>query len=98
MNYRLFFLLAAFSLTASAQNWSSFLHQSRAVDWSKAGFTVPNYTANCSVQPKLSTGSGAASANSSAIQNALNSCDATHNVVNIPSGKRNTNGWVIFVS
>jgi hypothetical protein len=95
MNYRLFFLLAAFSLTASAQNWSSFLDQSRAVDWSNAGFTIPNYTTSCSVQPKLSTGSGAASANSSAIQNALASCDATHNVVNIPAGTWYTNGWVM---
>jgi len=81
---RLLFLL--FALPGSAQNWSSFLDTSRAIDWSEAGFTIPNYTVNCSTQPSLATGSGNASANATAIQNALNSCDSTHNVVNIPAG------------
>lgn len=88
MKFRfLFLLLASFSLSAHAQNWSSFLDQSRAVDWSNAGFTIPAYSINCSVQPTLTANSSsAASANTTAIQNALNSCDATHNVVNIPAG------------
>lgn len=53
--------------------------------WS-AGFTIPTYTVACSTQPSLLTGSGNAAANSTSIQNALNSCDATHNVVNVPAG------------
>lgn len=85
--FLLHLLLTAFSISASAQNWSSFLDSSRAVDWSNAGFTIPNYTNNCSVQPTLTPNStSAASANATAIQNALASCDATHNVVNISTG------------
>jgi hypothetical protein len=79
-------LLTAFSLTASAQNWTSFLDSSRAVDWSKAGFSIPNYTSDCASQPALSSGSSAASANASSIQKALASCDSSHNVVRIPTG------------
>jgi len=87
MNYRLIFLLVLFSTCAHAQNWSTFLDSSRAIDWSSAGFSIPNYTTNCSVQPNLTANSSsAASANATAIQNALNSCDSTHNVVNIPAG------------
>ena len=84
---RLLVLLTAFSLTASAQNWSPFLDSSRATNWASAGFTIPNYTTNCLVQPTLVPNSSvAAAANSTTIQLALASCDATHNVVNIPAG------------
>lgn len=86
MNYRLLFLLVLFTTGAYAQNWSTFLDSSRAINWTSAGFSIPNYTVACSTQPSLTTGSGAASANATAIQNALNSCDSTHNVVNIPAG------------
>lgn len=86
MKYRLLFLLAVFSLSAYSQAWSTFLNPSRAIDWTTAGFALPSYTTNCSTQPTLLTGSGNASANTTAIQNALTSCDSTHNVVNIPSG------------
>jgi hypothetical protein len=79
-------LLTAFSVTASAQNWSSLLDASRAVDWRTAGFTIPSYANNCVVQPTLTSSPSAASANATSIQNALSSCDATHNVVNIPAG------------
>lgn len=83
----LLLILPAVNQIAFSQAWSTFLDHSRAIDWSSAGFTIPNYTANCSVQPTLSANnSGAASANTQAIQSALASCDATHNVVNIPSG------------
>ena len=85
-SYRLLLVLIGFSLTASAQNWSSFIDPSRAVDWKSAGFTIPNYTTNCATQPSLGTGSGAASSNTTSIQNALKSCDTSHNVVNIPAG------------
>ena len=94
MNHRLLFLLVLFSISAQAQNWSTFLDSSRAIDWTSAGFTIPNYTTNCSVQPKLTANSSsAASANATAIQNALASCDATHNVVNIPAGTYYVAGW-----
>jgi len=89
MKHRLLFMLALFiSIGAQAQNWSSFLDSSRAIDWtSGVGFTIPSYSVNCTTQPKLTANSSAAaSANSTAIQNALASCDATHNVVNIPAG------------
>ena len=86
MKNRLLFLVVLFSVSAQAQNWSTFLDSSRAVNWSGAGFTIPNYTVNCATQPTLLTGSGNASANTTAIQNALASCDATHNVVNLQAG------------
>lgn len=76
---------------AKAQAWSTFLDPSRALDWtSGVGFSIPNYTVNCATQltgaNALVSGSGAASGNTTKIQNAINSCDATHNVVNIPAG------------
>jgi len=86
MNYRLLFLLAFLSLSGHAQNWSAFLDHSRAADWSGAGFRIPAYSTNCAVQPTLTAGSGNAAANTTAIQNAIASCDAAHNVVNLPAG------------
>lgn len=71
----------------SGPPWSNFITPSRALDWtSNVGFTIPSYSTNCATQPSLLTGSGNASANASAIQTALASCDATDNVVNLPSG------------
>jgi hypothetical protein len=88
------FLLVTFSLSAYPQAWSTFLDSSRAVDWTGVGFTIPTYTTNCVVQPTLTPSSSAvASANTTAIQNALNSCDAMHNVVNIPAGTYYVAGW-----
>jgi len=87
MKHRFFILLAAFSWSAYPQAWSTFLNPSRAIDWTGAGFTIPSYTVNCATQPTLTANnSTAAAANATAIQNALGSCDATHNVVNIPAG------------
>lgn len=68
------------------QAWSTFIDPSRAIDWTSVGFAIPSYTVNCATQPSLATGSGSATANTTSIQNSLNSCDATHNVVLIPSG------------
>jgi hypothetical protein len=93
MKHRLLFLLVLFSISAQAQEWSTFLDSSRAIDWSSAGFSIPNYTVNCSTQPSLTAGTGAAAANANAITNALNSCDATHNVVNIPAGTYYVTGF-----
>jgi hypothetical protein len=89
----LLFLLAAFSQKVFPQAWSTFLDPSRAINWTGVGFAIPNYTTNCAIQPTLATGSGAAAANTAAIQTALASCDATHNVVNIPAGTWYVAGW-----
>jgi|HubBroStandDraft_6_1064221.scaffolds.fasta_scaffold01206_2 hypothetical protein len=82
----IFFLLAS---PCFGQGWSSFLDPSRAIDWSstRTGFTIPNLTTPCATQPTLTANSAsAAAANATAIQNALASCDASHNVVSIPAG------------
>lgn len=89
--------LLAIVLCAGAfgQNWSTFLDTSRAIDWHAdgAGFTIPNYTVACSGSPpSLTAGSVNAAANSTAIQNALATCDSTHNVVNLPQGTYFVNG------
>ena len=79
---------------AWGQSWNTFLDPSRAIDWTGAGFTIPNYITNCSTQPSLTANDpSAAAANTTAIQNALASCDATHNVVNIPAGTYYVAGW-----
>jgi hypothetical protein len=79
---------------ANPQAWSTFLDPSRAIDWTSAGFTIPNYTTNCATQPTLTAGDPSAdAANTTAIQNALASCDATHNIVNIPAGTYYIAGW-----
>ena len=72
---------------AFAQAWSGIIDPSRATDWTTAGFTIPNYSVPCATQPTLTpNSSSSAVANTTAIQNALASCDAMHNVVNIPAG------------
>lgn len=86
-------VLILLSQLGLAQTWSSLLDSSRAVDWTSVGFTIPSYTASCSTQPTLLTGSGNASANTTAIQNSLNSCDATHNIVSLPAGTYYVAGW-----
>ncbi|MGD0445074.1 MAG: hypothetical protein ABSA39_14165 [Edaphobacter sp.] len=91
---RVLVLLTAVSLSASAQSSSTFLDASRAINWtSSAGFSIPSYSTSCTTQPSLATGSGNAAANTTAIQNALASCNSTHNVVNLPAGTYYTNGW-----
>src|SRR5208282_4110588 len=95
MKYRvpaLLLLLTACGLSARAQ-WGTLLDPSRAINWTGTGFTIPSFSTNCATQPALKTGSGNASANTTAIQNALNSCDATHNVVNLTAGTYYVNGW-----
>jgi len=87
MKHRLLILTALISLSANAQSWSTFLNNSRAIDWTKAGFTIPAYSTNCAIQPLLTANSSSAAvANTASIQAASASCDATHNVVNIPAG------------
>ncbi|MGO9305293.1 MAG: hypothetical protein ACLP3R_16640 [Candidatus Korobacteraceae bacterium] len=76
--------LSAFSF--GQPPWSAILDPSRAINWGGAGFVPPAYTTACATQPTLASGSGNASANTAAIQNALASCDATHNVVSLPAG------------
>lgn len=80
-------------VVCSGQPWAPFLDSSRATTWQgTAGFAIPNYTVACPTAVSLTTGSGAASANGTSINNALASCDATHNVVNIPAGTWYTTG------
>lgn len=72
---------------AYPQAWSGIIDPTRAVDWTTAGFTIPNYTVPCATQPTMTpSSSGAASANATNIAASIASCDATHNVVNIPAG------------
>jgi hypothetical protein len=66
--------------------WSGILNPTRATDWTTAGFAIPSYSTPCSTQPSLGTGSSNAAANTTSINNAIASCDSSHNVVNIPSG------------
>lgn len=74
--------------------WSPFLDTSRAYDWTHVNLTVPAYTTACSGSPPtLLTGTGHEAANTSAINAAIATCDATHNVVNLPAGTYHTNGW-----
>jgi hypothetical protein len=77
--------IVSLSTLSFGQAWSGILDPSRAVSWSP-GFTIPAYTVPCSTQPTLLAGNSNASANTTAIQNAMASCDATHNVINVPSG------------
>ncbi len=94
MKHRLLLLIAAFSLSANPQAWSTFLDRSRAIDWYNTGFTIPNYTVDCPIQPSLRANDpNAGAANTAAIEAALASCDATHNVVNIPAGRYYVAGW-----
>ena len=81
-------LLILFTLfhQAYGQTWSGILDPSRAVDWSGVGFSIPSYSTACATQPSLTAGSGNATANATSIANSVASCDATHNVVNIPAG------------
>jgi hypothetical protein len=88
-------LMLLLSSVGLAQGWSAFLDSSRATDWTGVGFAIPNYTASCATQPTLKANdSSAAASNATAIQNALGSCDATHNVVNIPAGTYYVTGIV----
>ncbi len=70
--------------------WSTFIDSTRATNWAggQIGFAIPNYTVACATQPTglVANSTGAATANAAAINNSLASCDATHNVVNIPAG------------
>jgi hypothetical protein len=74
------------SLRPYAESSPAFLDSSRTIHWTSAGFSIPNYSSDCPIQPSLAAGPGAASGNATAIQNALNSCTSTRNVVSIPAG------------
>ena len=91
---KLLLLIIALSSLAHGQAWSTFIDSSRAINWNTAGagFTLPSYITPCSTQPSLTAGSGNAAANTTAINNALASCDSTHNVVNVPAGTYYING------
>jgi hypothetical protein len=65
---------------------SNILDSSRAIDWTWVPWSIPSFTAACATQPSLAAGTANATANTTAINNAIASCDASHNVVNLPSG------------
>lgn len=70
-----------------AQSSATIIDPSRAADWTPNLFAIPAYTVPCSTQPTLVANAPAsAAANASSIVAALTSCDASHNVVNVPAG------------
>ena len=75
---------AIVSPMAFGQLWSNVLSPSRAIDWTTAGAGPAPVRQNCSTQPNLAPGSGSASANTTAIQNAVASCAGYQ--VNLPAG------------
>lgn len=73
--------------------WSGILDTSRATDWSQAGISsgIPTYATVCQTVA-LSTGSGNAASNTTAINNALSACKGTGKVVSLPAGTYYVNG------
>ena len=76
--------LLAISETSFGQAWKGVLSSSRAIDWSSAGAGSAPTRSACSTQPSLLTGSGNASANTTALGNAIAACSGYQ--VNIPAG------------
>jgi hypothetical protein len=64
--------------------WSGIIDPSRAVNWTGAGASIPTRSTICAT-PALNSGSGAASANTKAIQSAIAGCPANQ-VVSLPAG------------
>jgi hypothetical protein len=87
-------ILFIFPILSSAQQlWTGVIEPSRAVDWSNAGVSggIPARTTICQ-SVSLSAGSGAAAANTAAIQNAISTCSGTDETVSLPSGTYYVNG------
>ena len=80
-------LLLCHSSYSYAQAWSGIIDPSRAVDWSRAGTSIPNRTTNCTT---LSPG-----ATSSQINSAISSCPANQ-VVFLNPGTYNLSGGITF--
>ena len=77
-------ILLPISPAARGQLWSGVLSPSRATDWTTAGAGAIPTRSNCSTQPSVAAGSGNASANTTAINNAVSACSGHQ--VNIPAG------------
>src|SRR6266581_1343928 len=80
-------LLLCHSTSSYAQAWSGIIDPSRAVDWSRAGTSIPNRTTNCAT---FSPG-----ATSSQINSAISSCPANQ-VVFLNPGTYNLSGGITF--
>lgn len=87
-------ILLFLSSFANAQLWSGVLSSARATDWTGAGVVggIPSYTVACATQPSLVVGIGNAAANTTSINAAIASCDASHNVVSLAAGTYNFAG------
>lgn len=96
MKYRLLFLLAAFSLSAHAQNWSGVLDPSRAVNWSSAGATISTSRTQCTTSAcsTISAEAGG-SITASQINSAIASAPANSYVL-LPSGNISLSAGLIF--
>ncbi len=70
--------------TIAQTPWSGIIDPTRAVTWTGAGASIASRSTTCATVA-LSTGTGAASANSKAIQSAIAGCPANQ-VVMIPAG------------
>src|SRR6266699_4613638 len=81
------FMLLCHSSSSHAQAWSGIIDPSRAVDWSRAGTSIPNRTTNCAT---LSPG-----ATSSQINSAISNCPANQ-VVFLNAGTYNLSGGITF--
>ena len=86
-SFFLFLFLPYFSSPVSGQQWASLLASSRAIDWSKAGATIPSGTISaCSTQPASNT-VAAINAAIAADQGGSSYCK-----INIPAGTYNVSG------
>src|SRR6266851_3628268 len=83
----LFLILFCHTSNSHAQAWSGIIDPSRAVDWSRAGTSIPNRTTNCAT---LSSG-----ATSSQINSAISSCPANQ-VVFLNPGTYNLSAGITF--
>lgn len=88
----IFFLFSVFC--HAQQLWTGIIDPSRAVNWSNAGVSggIPARTTICQ-SVSLTTGSSAAAANTTAIQNAITACSGTNATVSLPSGTYYFNGF-----
>lgn len=80
-------------VSSTGQLWSGVISAGRAIDWTNAGVTggVPARTTVCQTV-SLTTGSGAAATNTSAIQSAISSCSGKNQTVSLPAGTYYING------
>ena len=90
-----FLLLLSFPILSAAQNWSGILDPSRAINWaSAAAGAIPPRTFICAT-PSLAAGTGAASANATAINSAIAHCKSGQ-VMSLPAGTWYIGSRILF--